>query len=150
MASKDGDKGAKLVAQERRVRVLELRKSGASIRAIATHLKELGYDAKASPTTVHRDLTEAFKNLQKQELIEANELRQLELERIDALWLAHWALGLKANIASSWVLIALSKRRSELIGMDATKKNINLNLTKEELEKMTDDELDELIKQLER
>lgn len=132
MAGKDGDKGAKLFAAERRVKVLELRKSGASIRAIATHLKEQGYHDKASPATVHKDLKDALKNLKEKEIVEAEEMRQIEIERLDALWLAHWSLGLKGNVGNSWVLLAIAERRAHLLGLDAPKK-VDLKVNPREL-----------------
>lgn len=149
MGKDNSTSGQQIAAAERRIKVLELRKGGASYRAIATHLKQQG--VACSHETVRKDLYESLKNLSEKEIVAAEELRLLELQRIDELWLAYWSKGLRGDIASTWVLIGLSKRRSELLpGMCAMKNQMNLNLTREELEKMTDEELDRLIEELER
>lgn len=149
MENRNVSQGKVLAAAERKIKVLELCKGGVSVRAIASHLNSQGI--KCSKSTVATDIRDALQMMTKELLLQAEEVRELELERIDCLWLAHWEKGLRGDIASTWVLIGLSKRRSELIpGMDGAKRKVNCNLTKEELEKMTDEELDRLIEELER
>jgi hypothetical protein len=122
MARKDANPGKDAAASERRIKVLELRKSGASFRTIADHLAAQGVEG-CSLTQVHKDYKRAMKDLSEVEMKLAKENRQLELHRLDALWLAHWAAGLRGDIASGWLLLAIHRRRCELEGYDAPKQH---------------------------
>lgn len=116
---------------ERGQRVVELRKSGASYRQIATKLKEENF-ADVNYSTVRRDCKEALKILAADRLEEAEELRELQTQRIESLILAHWSACLgkvemiknqntgveerKVNapsVISTWVVLALIRELSE-------------------------------------
>ena len=68
---------------ERRSRALELRKMGASYRAIASTIqKEMGV-ARYSQSTAHDDVSAALQELREQTSLNAQEYVRLELERLD-------------------------------------------------------------------
>lgn len=73
---------------ERAIRVVELRKSGASLRAIANKLKSEGLDV--TYKTVERDLDAALKVLAESRLNKTKEMRELQNERLEGLLLAHY------------------------------------------------------------
>jgi hypothetical protein len=112
MARKDSDRGTRLTAARRRVLALELRKAGASVRAIADQLG-------AGKTTIARDLQRALADLLAVEVASMDELRALELARLDAALVAIWPKVRAGDLLAVDRLVRLSKRRSELLGLDA-------------------------------
>ena len=103
----------------RQVRALKLRLSGASYREIADRLGYGGPSGayKAVSSELSRRLTEP-----------ADELRELELARLDRVQMSLWKLLTSVEVlpedlipaTNAW--IRLSKRRSDLLGLDAPKK----------------------------
>ncbi len=83
MARKKANPGQSEIAAERRIRSLELRKAGLSYRQIGDQLG-------VSEMQAWRDVKGALEGLAKLEQGHARELRQLEVERIDALITALW------------------------------------------------------------
>ena len=73
---------------ERGKRIIELKKAGASYRAIADKLIEEGI--KASHETVRRDYLEAMKIKHNDYVEEALVLKDLQNERLESLLLANW------------------------------------------------------------
>ncbi|GEM_PF-5869264 len=116
MARKCTTRGKDFIVMERRIRVIELRKVGMSIRAIARQLNAEGYEC--SHITVHKDLWRSLNELNKfTPPDEAERMRCLELERLDDLWLAHWGVAVRGNIAAVLILVAISKLRCKLLGI---------------------------------
>ncbi len=120
MANGDPNPSApdKLKATERRASVLEFRKQGKTVRAIAAALG-------VGVATVHRDLMAELRALNRQTRETADELRRLELERLDALLEKAWALLDNATVSFPALMtgiIKLSERRSKLLGLDAPSK----------------------------
>lgn len=142
-------KGKDAGALERRIRVLELRKSGASFESIRKHLLDK-YGIVVSRTQVFNDFKRSMKDLRKKEMAKAEQLRDLELLRLDSLFLANWTAGMKGDLGAGWLLLAISRRRAEIEGMDAPTRGVNLNITPEELAAMDDADIDKLIEQLNR
>lgn len=104
-----------LAAADRQRQALELRRAGAGYDLIA---RQLGYAGppgahKAVATALHRMLAEP-----------AEDVRALELARLDRLQLAHWsrAIGTPETdpdpVATSTVL-KIMERRAKLMGLDA-------------------------------
>jgi len=83
VARKKANPGQSEIAAERRIRSLELRKAGLSYRQIGDQLG-------VSEMQAWRDVKGALEGLAKLEQGHARELRQLEVERIDALITALW------------------------------------------------------------
>lgn len=99
-------------AADRRVRALELRKSGMPYRAIAT---ALGVNVK----TAHRDVKRSLSRLAKMEQTNAEELRTLETERLDMAMRAIAVKVAKGELQAidRWLRLCESRRR--LLGLDA-------------------------------
>src|SRR6266542_3648245 len=72
--------GTRETAAARRQQALDLRKAGASYRAIGAQLN-------ISEAQAHRDVKAALARLAELELESADELRTMELDRLDALTL---------------------------------------------------------------
>jgi len=119
IAAGKGNQDRKIAALERKMKALELRKAGVDYMTIA---KRLGY---ASASGAHNAVKAALK-LTLQE--PADDLRKLELERIDAALSAIWTQVMKGNHGAVDRFIRLSERRARLIGLDAPQK-IEANLS---------------------
>ena len=121
MAVVEGKKSAiRAIAKlERTELALNYRRSGLSYRAIAAKIaEELGLP-KYSPQAAHRDVTERLTELNRSLCHSAEELRALELERLDVLLNAlDPAIGL-GDTKSIAQAVRISERRSKLLGLDA-------------------------------
>jgi hypothetical protein len=100
----------RLEAVEKQLKALELRKAGKTFLAIAG---ELGYASqsgafKAVISALHKTLQEP-----------ADELRVLEIGRIDTALAAIWPQVQGGDLPSVDRFIRLSERRSKLLGLDA-------------------------------
>lgn len=107
-------------ASKRRVRnrdkvnqALELRKAGASYSAIA---EAMGM----SKTRCYNLVCEGLADLEATVKEAAEELRRMELERLDALQLALWKGRTNPRVADS--LLRIQERRARLLGLDAPQK----------------------------
>jgi hypothetical protein len=96
----------------RRVRALELRKAGAPYRQIAT---ELGVDVH----TAHADVGAELAALRETAGVEATELRELELERLDGMTAGLWPQVREGSPPAVSAAVRVSERRSRLLGLDA-------------------------------
>jgi hypothetical protein len=99
----------RLSALDRQRSALELRKAGATFEAIA---RQLGY---ASGSGAQKAVRAALKITLR---APAAELRDLECERLDALLLGLWQRAAAGDEKTARVAIQISKRRSELLGLD--------------------------------
>lgn len=108
---------------------LELRKAGASYEVIAD---KLGY---SHPSGAHKAVTSA---LQKTLREPADDLRNLELDRLDAIMLALWQPARQGNQGAVDRILRIMERRSKLLGLDAPAKQHNLNV---DLSNLTDEQL---------
>lgn len=99
------------VAKQRRV--LELRMAGAPFSRIA---REVGY---ASLSGAHKAFQTALKATIQQP---ADEVRRLEVERLDALLGALWDLALGGNLQAIDRVLAVMQRRAAYLGLDAPQK----------------------------
>lgn len=99
----------RLKAREKQRQALELRKGGATYRAIAD---ALGY---RGPQGAQAAVESALK-LTLQE--PADRVRQLELERLDTMVLALWSGVRGGDLGTIDRMLKLMKRRAELLGLD--------------------------------
>jgi hypothetical protein len=109
--------GQKEAAAVRRVKALDLRIGGLPYRAIAA---ALGVSVHAA----HGDVKRALSELAKLEASKAEDVRRLELERIDAAVAGLWPLisrqeGAPADPKAVNALVNLMDRRAKLLGLDA-------------------------------
>jgi hypothetical protein len=96
-------------AHERHLMALELKKAGATYGAIAA---QIGY---AHPSGAQKAVRAALKATLREP---AEELRILECERLDTLLLGLWKRAAAGDEKAARVAIAISRRRSELLGLD--------------------------------
>lgn len=94
---------------ERRQRVLAARLRGETFRVIAGR-------EKISTQTAHSDMTTALADIPR---AEADELRALELGRLDALQDAVWGEALDGDIPAGQQALRIIDRRARLLGLDA-------------------------------
>lgn len=99
-----------VAAHDRHLRALELRIAGASYRVIA---KSLGYK---SVSSVHTAIERALKQTVQEP---ADELRKLEMERLDAMGLKVWEQVRSGNLGAVDRMLRIMERRSKLLGLDA-------------------------------
>lgn len=137
-------KSAKQLAKElemldRGLRVVELKKSGASFRAIAAKLKKEG-SAEVTYQTVRRDYWEAMKVLTEHRLEEAEIHREMQLQRLESNLLAHYTASIgkvekvvdpktkeevkkitPPSVASGWLVLGFIKEISDTLGLKVHK-----------------------------
>lgn len=107
---------------EKRRQSLELRKAGATFDAIA---RQVGY---SSPASAYKAVLQALRDTCQEP---ADDVRRLELERLDRLMLAHWpaAIGsltdpanpgqkLPASQDAAELVLKITDRRAKLLGLD--------------------------------
>ena len=99
-------------ALDKTSRALELRKGGATYASIAS---ELGY---TSAGGAHNAVSRALKKTLKEP---ANEVRILELERLDALLGAMWPHKNRPEMLDR--ILKIMERRAKLLGLDAPTKS---------------------------
>ena len=103
---------------ERRLKIIEKRRNGLSMAAIA---KEVG----CSTMTVSNDLRFLLSELVALSADQVAEHRQLELERLDALWAAIYPDAIKkGNVWKIDRCLAIMERRAKLLGLDKPLKHI--------------------------
>jgi hypothetical protein len=109
----------KALARQRQA--LELRMAGIEYASIA---KELGYK---NPSCAHKAVKTALKRTLQEP---ADELRNLELRRLDSLTFALWAAGKSGNQGAIDRILRLMERRAKLLGLD---KSVPIDMTVESI-----------------
>lgn len=111
MANKSGMSAEQLVEQaEKQRQALELRKAGATFEQIA---KQLGY---ANGGGAYKVVQAGLKALVQQP---ADEVRQLEVERLDAMLRALWPDAMSGKPQVIDRCLGIMDRRAKLLGLDA-------------------------------
>lgn len=101
----------RLAAARRQLEALELKIQGVSYRAIA---RRMGY---GGPSGAHKAVLAALTRTVDEP---SDELRQLELERLDKLMIFPWKLAtIGGDLQAVHAVLAISKRRAALLGLDA-------------------------------
>lgn len=93
---------------ERRAQALELRRSGMDYREIAARLG-------VSTTLAWRDVQAAVKDIIREP---AEDVRTLEIERLDRLFEAHYARALNGDHRSTELCLKVMDRRGRMLGID--------------------------------
>ena len=114
MPRRDANPGQQEAAAERRERAFQLRKRGLGFRAIG---KRLG----VSHVQAYRDVKAVLQDLAKRTQKAARELRQLESERLDFLWLKLLPKLNAGEPKAVQAAVRLVDRRARLFGLDAAK-----------------------------
>lgn len=99
-----------VIAAERQLKAIELRKAGHTFQEIATRC---GY---AHPSGAYRAVTLGLKNTLREP---CEHLRVLEGERLDGLWRVAWEQAQAGDQAAIARCIDIMKRRASLLGLDA-------------------------------
>jgi len=103
---------ATVASRERMTRALELRKAGMTYQQIAD---ALGY---GSISAAEKAVKSGLKLLPREA---ANDVRQLEMERLAKIIASHWSAVLKGHVRSTEVVLRAMERRSAYLGLDAPK-----------------------------
>lgn len=112
----------KVKAADKQRQALELRKAGVTYARIA---EQLGY---RSPSGAHKAVELALKSVLSEP---AEEVRQLELERLDSMLLALWPQVRNGNHGAIDRALRVMERRARLLGLDApVKQDIKAELSK--------------------
>lgn len=99
----------RLTATARQARCLELRRRGLSYREIARRCEYRG------PSGAHKAVTSALSKT----LRECSEdVRQLELERLDAMLAGLWDKATRGDVRSVSAVLRVMDRRAKLLGLD--------------------------------
>ncbi len=104
----------KLTAAERRAKALEARKAGFTYQAIGD---SLGITQQAA----HKTVMVALGVINDKIAEAAEEVRTIELERIDALFKVMYARALRGDYGATDRCIRLMDRRAKYLGLDAPK-----------------------------
>jgi hypothetical protein len=104
------------VVPDRERQALELRKAGATYAQIA---KQLGY---ANEGGAHKAVGRALNVAIKQRNIVAEDVRELELQRLDQMLLGLWADAKAGKWHAIDRVLKIMERRSAYLGLDAPKK----------------------------
>ena len=134
---------------KRRELVLGLRMSGATYRQIARTIAERvaerkidiklpkGWDSRYA----YKDVKREMERLDRDRAEATDEVRRLELERLDKMLLAIWPQVRDGHLGAIDRALRISKRRGEISGLDKQQPTQNLNidmstLTTEQLERI--------------
>ena len=96
---------------ERRYKIVEMRRHGFSMQQIA---ESLGCTA----TTVSEDLKSVLNMTMKDLSENTDEMRQMEIERYDALLRFYQPLGDAGNLAAAGLVLSISASRRKLCALD--------------------------------
>ena len=100
-------------ARDKQLKALEMRRAGHDYRTIAT---DCGY---SNPGNAYRAVTAALRETLQEP---ADEVRRLEVERIDRLCVPFWPHAELGDYDALAALLKLMKRRADLLGLDAPKR----------------------------
>lgn len=103
----------KIEAAKKRADALALRKTGMTYREIA---EQVGYKNRH---ICCRNVRAELRRIPKEE---AAELRQLEMERLDALTEAVWKIAMDGDLKAVETALKLMERRSRMLGLDSPHK----------------------------
>lgn len=101
-----------LEIETRRVKVYELRLRGRTIREIAA-------DVGVSRSIAHADVVAVLDRIKAEANDTAEQVRQLEIERLDKMLDSFWQRVLEGDEKAADVVLKVQARRSKLLGLDA-------------------------------
>jgi hypothetical protein len=107
-----GKRGSHEGSIERRAKALEMRKSGMTYRAIGAALG-------VSQCMAHKDVHHVIDILAREARETAEAIREIELERLDAMLAALWPAVEAGDTSSISTALRVAERRARLLGLDA-------------------------------
>lgn len=139
--------GTNALKLERRVEALRLRQAGADYRTILAELRNMGFDC--SIRQVYDDVQEALTELTKMEHVLAEEILELELSRLDIMYMALAADIQRGDVFAIQTALKIMERRSRYLGLDKpTKVEATGNGAPRPLSSLTDAEVRQRTEQL--
>lgn len=99
---------------DRRSKLLQMRLAAVDYTTIADRLDY------ASAAAARKDFTRAMRETLDLEQETANELRDVELQRLDRLQAAAWAEAIRGNLKAIETVARLIDRRCRILGLNAT------------------------------
>jgi len=129
--------GHKEKRQERIMRAFELRKAGKTYREIGD---ALGY----SHEMARKDIQGVLQGIAEETIGSAKEVLSIELARLDTLQYAVWSMARTGDISCINTILKIMERRAKLLGLDISR-NVNVMVTAEDIAKMSDEELHDII-----
>lgn len=114
---------SKIALIERRTKVIAMRRGGMSYRAIADAVRgKPGIPAGYTQAAAYRDVKALLEEQRATQRELADEVRQLELERLDAMHMALWTDAMRGGQGAIDRVLRISERRARLLGLDAPTK----------------------------
>ena len=156
----------RIEAMERRAAALDLRKGGATYRMIRDTLvsqqerahervrageagvKWVKVPAKYSVNQAWKDVAHEIDRLNRDHAEVAERVQRMEAERLDRMLLAVWSRVQAGDLDAIAVALRIGERRAKLYGLDRQGPLATLGLTIDDLERMSDTELEELMKRV--
>lgn len=114
-------------AVARAAQMLELRKAGMTYDRIG---EALGVSKQA----VHKSVTKALREITSKAAESAEEIRNLELIRLDAMLAGLWAQAARGNLGAIDRALKIAERRAKITGIDAPTKITPTNKDGDDLE----------------
>lgn len=102
-------RATKIERASRKQEAITLRRAGVGVDTIASRMK-------VHPSTVYAWLKDAISAIPREE---ADELRLLELDRLDAIFRGHFAAAVSGDVRSAETCIKVMDRRARLLNLDA-------------------------------
>ena len=112
MANVGKQSKSKINYAERRIEALNLRRTGMSYR-------EIGRNLDVSGKRAYEMVSQAFAELKNDQNSTADEVRSLELERLDKMLESIWPKVEKGDVAALDRAVKIQERRAKLLGLDA-------------------------------
>jgi DNA-binding CsgD family transcriptional regulator len=104
----------RLGKQEKKLRALDLRKMGLSYREIAAQMG-------CHHTTVGNYLNQAMDEYKAEEKEKAEDVRELQLMRLDKMLAASWPLAMDGDPKANASVLRIMERQAKLLGLDLEK-----------------------------
>ena len=108
----------KVQAAVRRKEAVDLRLQGMTYR-------EIGQELGVTPTRARQLVAEALAAIEKDTAESAEELRRLELDRLDQLQSGLWEAAAGGNLKAVGAALKIMERRARLVGLDAPTRTEN-------------------------
>lgn len=136
----------RISAAEKQARALNLRKAGYTFEQIA---EDIGY---ASPSGASKAVYAALKKTIQEP---ADELRKIELERLDVMLKSLWPFVLKGSPRHVEIALKIMDRRTAFLGLDAPTqvedhRTVTIHLLAEQMAERSGFDKDEVIAEAER
>lgn len=112
----------------RRTTATERRKKAVALRIAGATFEQIGDQLGVSTQAAHKLVTTALEETRRITGEAAEQLRQTELTRLDALQTALWSDAVKGDVQAVDRILKIMLRRSQLLGLDApAKSNITVD-----------------------